>query len=82
MGKVIFRNLLLSELTFRRQHLITSLQKLPGLWLRFPRLKGSLRLFFVPGPFCESSSLPWQGCTDSVIQNTLFFIGCFFTISS
>jgi hypothetical protein len=32
------------------------------------------------GPFRESSSLPWQGFTGSVIRNTLYFIVCFFII--
>jgi hypothetical protein len=48
---------------------------IPGL----PALLGS---YLLPGPFHESSSLPWQGSTASVIRSTRCFTGYSFIISS
>lgn len=43
---------------------------------------GMQGLLLQSGPFHESSPLLWQGSTANIIRNTLFFIGCFFIISS
>jgi len=52
------------------EHSLTSCRRYKKVW------------DYAPGPFYESSSLPWQGSTASVIRNTRCFTGCFFTISS
>ncbi len=43
--------------------------------------RGCMSASLYLGPFFESSLLPWQGYTVSVIRNSLFFIGCFFITS-